>query len=68
MSASTDNKTGNYTRSNWRSFAPTCPLPWPCRGTVVHKAKLCILDYIANIYGSLKMEAVQQVVCLCPVH
>ncbi|WP_028315694.1 MmgE/PrpD family protein [Desulfatibacillum aliphaticivorans] len=26
------------------------------------KAKLCILDYIANIYGSLEMDAVNQVV------
>jgi 2-methylcitrate dehydratase PrpD len=29
---------------------------------VVHKAKLCILDYVANIYGSLELEAVDQVV------
>lgn len=28
---------------------------------VVHKTKLCILDYVANVYGSLKLEAVQQV-------
>ena len=27
-------------------------------GEVVHKAKLCILDYIANIYGSLQLSAV----------
>ena len=26
---------------------------------VVHKAKLCVLDYIANIYGSLELEAVK---------
>ncbi|HOG08031.1 MAG TPA: MmgE/PrpD family protein, partial [Syntrophales bacterium] len=25
---------------------------------VVHKAKLCLLDYIANVYGSLELEAV----------
>lgn len=29
---------------------------------VVHKAKLCILDYIANIYGSLELDAVRSVV------
>ena len=29
---------------------------------VVHKAKLCILDYIANVYGSLRLEAVRSVV------
>ena len=29
---------------------------------VVHKAKLCILDYVANIYGSLELEAVDQVI------
>ncbi|MDD9301452.1 MAG: MmgE/PrpD family protein [Desulfobacter sp.] len=29
--------------------------------SVVHKAKLCILDYVANVYGSLELEAVQQV-------
>ncbi|MBP7737752.1 MAG: MmgE/PrpD family protein [Spirochaetes bacterium] len=29
---------------------------------VKHKAKLCILDYIANIYGSLELDAVQGVV------
>ncbi len=28
---------------------------------VVHKTKLCILDYVANVYGSLKLEAVQKV-------
>lgn len=29
---------------------------------VIRKAKLCILDYIANIYGSLELEAVSNVV------
>jgi len=29
---------------------------------VIHKAKLCVLDYIANIYGSLELEAVAQVI------
>ena len=29
---------------------------------VRHKAKLCILDYVANIYGSLELDAVRQVV------
>ncbi len=29
---------------------------------VVHKAKLCLLDYIANIYGSLELDATQAVV------
>ena len=29
---------------------------------VVHKAKLCILDYLANVYGSLELDAVAQVV------
>lgn len=29
---------------------------------VVHKAKLCILDYVANVYGSLELEAVSGVV------
>lgn len=28
---------------------------------VAHKAKLCILDYLANVYGSLKLDAVQGV-------
>ncbi len=28
---------------------------------VVHKAKLCILDYVANIYGSLELDAVEGV-------
>ena len=23
---------------------------------VVHKAKLCLLDYVANVYGSLELE------------
>ena len=29
---------------------------------VVRKAKLCVLDYMANVYGSLRLEAVQKVV------
>lgn len=29
---------------------------------VIHKAKLCLLDYLANIYGSLQLEAAQAVV------
>jgi 2-methylcitrate dehydratase PrpD len=29
---------------------------------VVHKAKLCILDYLSNVYGSLELDAVAQVV------
>jgi 2-methylcitrate dehydratase PrpD len=29
---------------------------------VTHKAKLCVLDYVANIYGSLELDAVRQVV------
>ncbi len=29
---------------------------------VIHKAKLCILDYIANVYGSLELEAVAGVI------
>jgi 2-methylcitrate dehydratase PrpD len=29
---------------------------------VVHKAKLCVLDYVANVYGSLELEAVRAVV------
>jgi 2-methylcitrate dehydratase PrpD len=28
---------------------------------VVHKAKLCVLDYVANIYGSLELNAVMGV-------
>lgn len=28
---------------------------------VIHKAKLCILDYVANIYGSLALETVQKI-------
>ncbi len=28
---------------------------------VIHKAKLCILDYIANVYGSLELEATKNV-------
>jgi len=28
---------------------------------VVHKAKLCILDYVANIYGSLELETVRNI-------
>lgn len=31
-------------------------------GEVVRKAKLCVLDYIANIYGSLELEAVNRIV------
>lgn len=29
---------------------------------VIHKAKLCILDYAANVHGSLRLEAVQNVI------
>ena len=29
---------------------------------VTHKAKLCVLDYVANIYGSLELDAVRSVV------
>ena len=29
---------------------------------VVRKARLCVLDYVANVYGSLELEAVQSVV------
>jgi 2-methylcitrate dehydratase PrpD len=29
---------------------------------VKHKAKLCVLDYVANIYGSLELDAVRAVV------
>jgi len=29
---------------------------------VTHKAKLCVLDYVANIYGSLELDAVRQVI------
>jgi 2-methylcitrate dehydratase PrpD len=29
---------------------------------VKHKAKLCVLDYVANIYGSLELNAVRSVV------
>jgi 2-methylcitrate dehydratase PrpD len=29
---------------------------------VTHKAKLCVLDYVANIYGSLQLDAVRQVI------
>ena len=28
---------------------------------VIHKAKLCILDYVANIYGSLELETVRNI-------
>ena len=31
-------------------------------GDVVRKAKLCVLDYIANVYGSLQLDAVSRVV------
>ncbi len=30
-------------------------------GDVVAKAKLCVMDYIANVYGSLQLEAVRRV-------
>ena len=29
---------------------------------VTHKAKLCVLDYVANIYGSLELDAVRGVI------
>jgi 2-methylcitrate dehydratase PrpD len=29
---------------------------------VVHKAKLCVLDYIANVYGSLELDAVKGII------
>ncbi|MDH7554376.1 MAG: MmgE/PrpD family protein [Spirochaetota bacterium] len=29
---------------------------------VIHKAKLCLLDYIANVYGSLEIEAVKHTI------
>ena len=29
---------------------------------VTQKAKLCVLDYVANIYGSLELDAVRQVI------
>ena len=29
---------------------------------VIHKAKLCLLDYVANVYGSLEIKAVRNVV------
>jgi 2-methylcitrate dehydratase PrpD len=29
---------------------------------VIEKAKLCILDYVANVYGSLELDAVKRVV------
>jgi 2-methylcitrate dehydratase PrpD len=29
---------------------------------VIHKAKLCILDFVANIYGSLELDAVANVI------
>ena len=29
---------------------------------IVHKTKLCLLDYVANIYGSLELDAVKSVV------
>ncbi len=31
-------------------------------GEVVYKTKLCLLDYVANIYGSLELDAVKSVV------
>src|SRR3990170_3340268 len=30
---------------------------------VIDKAKLCILDFFANVYGSVELEAVSKVVC-----
>jgi len=29
---------------------------------VIHRAKLCVLDYVANIYGSLELDAVKKVI------
>jgi 2-methylcitrate dehydratase PrpD len=29
---------------------------------IIHKAKLCLLDYVANIYGSLELDAVAGVI------
>jgi len=29
---------------------------------VIYKAKLCLLDYIANVYGSLEIEAVKNII------
>ncbi|MGC9323824.1 MAG: MmgE/PrpD family protein [Desulfomonilia bacterium] len=29
---------------------------------VIHKTKLCVLDYVANVYGSLELDAVRNVV------
>ncbi len=29
---------------------------------VIHKAKLCLLDYIANVYGSLEIDAVKNII------
>ena len=29
---------------------------------VIDKAKLCVLDFIANVYGSLELDAVSRVV------
>ena len=29
---------------------------------VTHKAKLCLLDYVANIYGSLELDTVRSVI------
>jgi 2-methylcitrate dehydratase PrpD len=29
---------------------------------VVRKAKLCVLDYVANVYGSLELDAVQRII------
>ena len=28
---------------------------------VVDKAKLCVLDYVANVYGSLELDAVKNI-------
>jgi 2-methylcitrate dehydratase PrpD len=43
----------NYTRdlAGFCAGLSFASLPEP----VVHKAKLCLLDYIANIYGSLEL-------------
>ncbi len=50
----------NYTRdlAGFCAGLSFASLPEP----VVHKAKLCLLDYIANIYGSLELDAARAVV------
>ena len=35
---------------------------------VIDKAKLCVLDYVANVYGSLELGAVSQVVKIGRAH